>query len=93
MEKSILLHCVSLEEFEIIVKRAVSEALYFKYKVEEKNDNDYLLTRDEACKLLKISKTSLWKWSKNGRIKSYGIGNRVYYKKEELIKSLTLLNE
>ena len=51
-----------------------------------------LITREEACKLLSINKTSLWKHTKSGRLKSYGIGNRVYYKKSELLESIKPLN-
>lgn len=51
-----------------------------------------LITREEACKLLSINKTSLWKHTKSGRLKSYGIGNRVYYKKSELLESINPLN-
>ncbi len=57
-----------------------------------KNDNKELLTREEACKLLSINKTSLWKHTKSGRLKSYGIGNRVFYKKNELLESIKPLN-
>ena len=51
-----------------------------------------LLTRAEACILLKINMTTLWNWSKKGRIISYGIGNRVYYKRGELMGSLVRIN-
>ena len=51
-----------------------------------------LVTREEACKILSINKTSLWKHTKSGRLKSYGIGNRVYYKKSELLESIKPLN-
>ncbi len=50
------------------------------------------VTRDEACKLLSINKTSLWKHTKSGRLKSYGMGNRVYYKTSELLESIKPLN-
>ncbi|CAA9203750.1 hypothetical protein FLA105534_04932 [Flavobacterium bizetiae] len=53
---------------------------------------DVLLTRSEACSFLKINMTTLWNWSKKGKIISYGIGNRVYYKKSELLESLVRIN-
>lgn len=58
-------------------------------KVENSND---LLTRDEVCKLLSFNKTSLWKHTKSGRLKSYGIGNRVLYKKSEVLESVKPIN-
>jgi len=58
-------------------------------QVEPSND---LLTRDEVCKLLSFNKTSLWKHTKSGKLKSYGIGNRVLYKKSEVLESVKPIN-
>lgn len=52
-----------------------------------------LITREETCKLLSINKTSLWKHTKSGKLKSYGLGNRVYYKKSEILVSVKPLNK
>jgi hypothetical protein len=54
--------------------------------------SNVFLTRDEVCKLLSFNKTSLWKHTKSGKLKSYGIGNRVYYKKDEVIEAVKPLN-
>ncbi|MFP7656131.1 helix-turn-helix domain-containing protein [Chryseobacterium proteolyticum] len=48
-----------------------------------KQPTEYL-TRDEVCKMLKIDKTTLWRWTKEKKIPSYGIGNRVYFIREEV---------
>jgi excisionase family DNA binding protein len=55
------------------------------------SQND-LLTREETCKLLSINKTTLWKHTKSGKLKSLGLGNRVYYKKSELLQAVKHLN-
>ena len=47
-----------------------------------------LLTREETAKYLKISLTTLWHWSKKGILPSYGIGNRVFYKRSEVEKGI-----
>jgi excisionase family DNA binding protein len=52
-----------------------------------------LLTREETCKLLSINKTTLWKHTKSGKLKSLGLGNRVYYKKSELLQAVKHLNQ
>jgi hypothetical protein len=57
-----------------------------------KDDKEALLSRIDVATLLKFSLTTLWKHTKNGKIKSYGIGNRIYYKKEEILKSITPIN-
>jgi len=43
-----------------------------------------LMTREETAEFLKVSLTTLWHWSKKGILPSYGIGNRVYYKRSEI---------
>ena len=50
------------------------------------------LTREQVCKLLSFNKTSLWKHTKTGKLKSYGIGNRVLYKRTEVLEAVTPLN-
>jgi len=47
-----------------------------------------LLTRSETSKLLKVNLTTLWNWTKQGKLVSYSIGNRVYYKRSEVLQSL-----
>jgi excisionase family DNA binding protein len=51
-----------------------------------------LLTPDEACKYLSCKRTSLWKHTKSGKLKSYGLGNRVYYKLEEILEAVKPIN-
>ena len=48
-----------------------------------KEPTEYL-TRYEVCKLLKIDMSSLHRWRKEGKIPSYGLGNRVYFKRSEV---------
>ena len=50
-----------------------------------------LLTREETAEYLKISLSTLWHWSRKGILPSYGIGNRVYYKRSEIEKALIRL--
>ena len=52
---------------------------------------DQLLTREETATYLKIHISTLWHWSKKGILPSYGIGNRVYYKKSEVEEALVKL--
>ncbi|REC41696.1 helix-turn-helix domain-containing protein [Chryseobacterium sp. 5_R23647] len=42
------------------------------------------LTRSEVCKLLKIDVSTLHRWRKDGTIPSFGMGNRVYFKRSEI---------
>lgn len=51
-----------------------------------------LLTVDEAANLLDINRTTLWRWEKEGKIKSYGISSRRYFKLSEIENALIPLN-
>ena len=50
---------------------------------EPKKPTEYL-TRSEVCKLLKIDLSTLHRWRKDKMIPSYGFGNRVYFKRNEV---------
>ena len=47
-----------------------------------------LLSIEEACKLLLVSKVTIHKWKKRKLIRSYRIGRRIYFKKGEIIQAL-----
>jgi len=51
-----------------------------------------LLTRNEVRELLKVDLSTVHNWTKKGKLKAYGIGNRVYYKRNEIDDVLTPLN-
>ena len=88
MEKSILLHYLTPKELKEYIKEALKEELEdFKKNLNHKEEKNVLLSRSETCDLLKISFPTLWDWTKNGKLISYRIGNRVYYKKDEILKS------
>ncbi|WP_339837280.1 helix-turn-helix domain-containing protein [uncultured Flavobacterium sp.] len=91
MEKSILLHCILPDELKQIIKEVIKEELLQVKKQLEEKETDILMTRQETCEFLKINSTTLWNWTNKGKIECYGIGNRRYYKKEDLLKSLVLL--
>ena len=68
-------------------------ALEENQKVSTTKQEDTLLTRDEVCDLLSINKSTLWKRTKAGKLQSYGSGRRVYYKRSEVLESLTPLKQ
>ena len=54
---------------------------------------DQLLTRDETAKLLSVSLVTLWDWTKKDIIPAYRIGNKVRYKKGEVLNALQQMNK
>jgi hypothetical protein len=91
MEKSILLHCISTEELKQLIKEVIKEEFADFKKNLAIHESDALMTRSETCEFLKIDSSTLWSWTKKGKISCYGIGARRYYKKGDLLKSLLIL--
>jgi hypothetical protein len=91
---SILIHELTVEELQQLigstVKKNVAE---LQQELQSKKFTEELLTREETCKFLKINSSTLWAWSSKGKVKSYGIGARRYYKRSELLECLTLLKK
>ena len=63
----------------------------FKADFQPKEPTVYM-TRTEVKELLKCDLSTIYNYTKKGKLKSYGIGNRVYYKRHEVEASLTPLN-
>lgn len=49
------------------------------------------LTRNEVRDLLKVDLSTIHHWTKKGKLKSYGLGARVYYKRSEVESALIKL--
>lgn len=93
MQNSILLQNVSPEQFTELLTNVFKSQLEDFKKNLNTNDPDILLTRAEACEFLKIEQTTLYHWVKAGKVKCYGIANRRFFKKSDLLNSLTLLKK
>ena len=89
MNTQIFLNGITVEQ--------LAEALKPWFSIQTANEtqqpeND-LMTREAVCKLLSITKVTLWKHTKTGKLKSYGIGNRVMYKRSEVLLAVKPLKE
>tara|TARA_R110000796_G_scaffold41772_4_gene103472 strand:+ start:54688 stop:54963 length:276 start_codon:yes stop_codon:yes gene_type:complete len=76
--------------FELINQSLKEQIKKLKQDLSEKL-NETLLTRPETAQLLKISTSTLSKWTSDGTLTSHGIGGRVYYKRSEIDKALIKL--
>lgn len=61
-------------------------------KLQAAKGEDKLMNRDEAAEFLRIGKSTLSRWTSEGRVKSHGICGKVYYYKSELEGSMKTLN-
>ena len=87
--KQLIFDVLSKEELEDLIGKSLKEVI--------KNNplcppDQELLTREEACKLLKVCLSTLWRWTNKGKITIYGIGYKRFYKKGELLESLIKLD-
>jgi excisionase family DNA binding protein len=62
-----------------------------KFAPHQKKVQSNFITRHEVAALLKISLPTLNEWTKLGWLQSYKVGNRVFYKAEEVEASVEKL--
>ena len=60
-----------------------------KLKLEfQPKEPEEFLTRSEVAKLLKVTTATLDRWTDQGKLRRYGLGARIFYKRSEVEKSL-----
>jgi hypothetical protein len=57
------------------------------------SSNDELLTRQEVANYFKVNISTIRNWTRQGILKKYGVGDRVYYKRHEVKVVLIEINE
>lgn len=86
MVKQILL-TIPIQEFENIIRDCVRSELKSNIREQPKTETDFIRAR-EAAAILKISRPTLTKYTRNSFIKVYRIGHTVRYKKDEIEKAV-----
>ena len=84
-----LIHHMTAEQLTKLFADLQNQINELKQHYEPKQPTE-LLTRNEVAELLKCNLTTIWLWCKKGKLKPYGIGNRVYFKRSEI--ELALIN-
>jgi len=81
------------EQIHSYVREAIAPLLedYAKKFIPEKQPDDFL-TRAEVAAKFKVNLSTIHNWVKAGRLKQYGIGNRVYFLRSEIEASPRLLS-
>lgn len=89
--KEITLHSITPDELLANIRLVVSDAIkQAKKEVPKQEEN---LSTGEAMELLNCSKTTLWKWCKEGRIRKHGLGRKIYYKRSEILSAIQLIKQ
>lgn len=92
MENVTQLHNATPQQLtETIINGVKDEISLLRAEFQPKEPTEYL-TRNELAKLLKVDLSTIHNWTKKGKIKAYGIGNRVYYKRHEINQTIKPLN-
>jgi len=88
MEEQIILQGITIEKF----FERINQLVQPNAPVQPTSTEDELLSREEVCTLLKISKTTLNTHTNKGDLKSYSIGNRILYKRSEVLAAVKPIN-
>ena len=78
---------------ELVAEDVRTQIQDLKKDLPTSSEGEVLLTREETCDFLKINSSTLWDWTNKGKVKAFGIGNRRYYKRSELLNSLKELKK
>lgn len=63
----------------------------FLQNFKPKQPNDYL-TRSDVAKMFNVDLSTIANWQKNGKLKPYALGGRIYFLRSDIEASLTPLN-
>lgn len=77
-------------DLEHLIQEQIKEVFHSKHKdvAHKKTSESKYLSRKETASLLKVSLPTLNKLTKQSKLVSYKLGNRVLYKRDEVEKAL-----
>lgn len=94
MENSILLQNLSTDQLTDLIGNVFDTKFKdFQNTQNTKTENEDLMTREQVLELLQINASTLWHWQNKGRITVYKFANKCYYKRSELMDTITPLNK
>ncbi len=76
----------------ILVEGVKAQFDELKKEFQTKAPIEYLSIEETAI-LLKVSKPTLWRWTKDGILQSYGLGAKVYYIRKEVEDAMVRLDK
>ena len=75
-----------------LINTIIKDQLEEFSKKDSKSKDEELMTVEEVCAFLHCSKPTLHKHKKDGLIKARRIGRRIYFIKDEILKSMETKN-
>lgn len=80
---------LSTDDLKSLFKETLKEELALYFSAEGKVRPNYdMLTMKELCSQLQVSKPTVIAWCRKGILKGHKVGRKVFFKKEEIEKSL-----
>jgi len=76
---------LEIQDIETIIRNCIREELEEFKKGEE---GEELMKASDVCDYLKISKVTLYKWLREGKISGYYLATRLFFWKSEINKAL-----
>lgn len=93
MHKELQLISISFDDLKDLFGQVIKTELEaVKKQLQSKQPNEYL-TRKEVSEMLKIDLSSVHNWSKRGILIPHQIGNRVYFKLQEVEEAIVKLKK
>jgi hypothetical protein len=91
---TILLQNLSTEQLTELIGNVFDTKFkdYYKPNSNETETND-LIIREQVLDLLQINASTLYRWTKQGRITVYKYSNKCYYKRSEILATITPLKK
>lgn len=83
MQEATLIHQFTPDQIKSLFDGLQNQLTELKENFQPKTPTEYF-TRAEVAQLLKCDLSTIHNWTKKGKLKAYGIGNRVYYKRAEI---------
>lgn len=94
INNSILLQNLTPEQLtELITSVFRSQLEDLKKEFNNQTANDNLMSREQVLKFLQIDASTLVRYQNNGKVKVYKFGHKNFYKRDEILNSLTLLKK
>lgn len=85
---TILFSGINPQDFKKEILEGVKTYLQDLLSQQKEKENSDWLTRHQVAEMLSIDLSTLHTWTKKGKLTSYGIGHRVYYKRSEVEQAI-----
>ena len=82
----VIIPSITLDDFKTVLRDCIKTELSASAPPLLPQQNEDLITENEARDYLNVSKVTLKKWRDENKIRFYRIGTRIRYKRSELIE-------